>query len=496
MKKSRNRIYYQSEGIYVSKDIMSKQKIDHYELIRLQESNYGFTMNKTDVNQYGKALRIDHINLDLPTVNFDMSYYLSDGYNERVLGFDISNTYQFAKTHIEETSGRNFYVVTSEEYKDAADLVYGDPYSLIGIGNAFITNYSASMSVGSLPLVNISCEASNINSMNGILSGEGPWEVSMTGDFAAMNMEEGCAYSGITHLSRPVNTGQNGPTALRPGDITLTFAGFDGNPSGAESIAKTSGAKSFHLQSANLDIPLSRSELKRLGSKGAYARVVNYPVKARLDVNAILTNIETLDLVSSVSGCSVPWLNNEIIISANTCDNTHAINWTLKQPTLLSERFSSNIGPSKSVDLSFEVEIGDVEDTSIGILCSGDAINRPLPKEDDSVEVPTRVYGYTLDPSFEGNAALASGVFVGDDDVFLDHAFVIPGSWKHNLASGNYGTRDNIRRVAVGGGTPYIPSQAFDRCLITGEVYIPPNIEYIGYRAFADTNITALIMGE
>lgn len=479
----RNRVIYQSEGVYVSDYIDSTLKENHHELIRVQGANYGFSMNKTDVNQYGKAARIDKINLDLPTVNFDMSYYLGDGYNESALGFDITASYQFAKTHIEQSSGKNFYIITSNEGIDANTLALGDPYSLIGIGNAFVTDYSVDLSVGSLPTVNLSCECSNINSVNGNISGEGYWALGVSGDTAAMNLDRGIPYEQSINLIAPSDDGTDGPTALKPGDITITFEGFDGNPNGAESISKTSGNKSFHVQSANLSVPLSRSELKRIGSKGAYARVVDYPIRARLDVNAILTNVETVDLARSISGCQEPGLNNRVTISANSCDGEGAINWTLIKPLLISERFSSNIGPNKSVDLSFEVEVGDPEDLSIGIICSGASQHRVLPREEDDPNFPTRVYGYYYD----GPTYPAEGVFEGPDNILLNYysGESIPNSWEQNyLNAQQWGDKDNRRRLALGGATKYIGNYAFQDSHITGQVYFPPSITGMGIYAF------------
>jgi len=76
---ARNRVIYQSESLFVSKEATSTATGDHAELIRVQSANYGFTINRQDVNQYGNLARIDSLILESPTVNFDFSYYLGDG---------------------------------------------------------------------------------------------------------------------------------------------------------------------------------------------------------------------------------------------------------------------------------------------------------------------------------------------------------------------------------------------------------------------------------
>ena len=89
---ARNRVIYQSEGLFVSKDASLGAKTDHEQLGRIQSANYSFTINRQDVNQFGDLARIDSLVLDPPTVSLDFSYYLADGFNERAMGFFVQNS--------------------------------------------------------------------------------------------------------------------------------------------------------------------------------------------------------------------------------------------------------------------------------------------------------------------------------------------------------------------------------------------------------------------
>ena len=89
---ARNRVIYQSEGLFVSDDASSTGAVSHEQLGRVQSANYSFTINRQDVNQFGDLARIDSLVLDPPTVNLDFSYYLADGFNERSLGFFVQNS--------------------------------------------------------------------------------------------------------------------------------------------------------------------------------------------------------------------------------------------------------------------------------------------------------------------------------------------------------------------------------------------------------------------
>ena len=48
----------------------------------------------------------------------------------------------------------------------------------------------------------------------------------MTGETPAIDIELGVPLGDTVSILKPKNTGQGGPTALRPGDIYITFPGF------------------------------------------------------------------------------------------------------------------------------------------------------------------------------------------------------------------------------------------------------------------------------
>ena len=374
---ARNRVIYQSESLYVSEDVSSLTSGQHHELIRVQSANYGFTINRQDVNQYGNLARIDSLVLEPPTVNFDFSYYLTDGLNEKALGFDITENAQFVSGFLETTSGKNFYILTSDEGQDSSTMVGQDPYSVIGIGNAFLSDYTIDLSVGALPTATLSFEASNINSQNGVVSGSGP-DQPFTGNLPSVNPEDGTILDGVYNITVPQNTGQDGPTALRPGDIVLEFPGFDGGEAESGTLSSLSGAGGFHVQSASISLPLSRTPIERVGSKFPFARVVDFPVNATMSVSAVLNDIEAGNLAKIIAGCGDTDDLKEVSVTLKSCEGDPAIKWTIKGATLDSESFSSSIGSNKTVDLTFGVQLGGIEDTARGIICSGSGQNRPV----------------------------------------------------------------------------------------------------------------------
>jgi hypothetical protein len=371
---SRNRVIYQSEALFTSKEYDSTSEADHVQLHRVQSANYGFTVSRQDVNQFGNLARIDSIILEAPTVNFDLSYYPTNGFNERALDFFVQNSVdtnsgQFASGHLAAGSGKNFYILTVPEGRDANlnRQAGATDNSIIGVGNAFLTDYSLDLSVGSLPTATVSFEASNIvadTAIDGVAGGfsgitspaVNPELGESLGVEAQLPWASGNASSDDADLI----------SALRPGDIKVDISSFQG-----DTLSSLLGTDGIHVQSANLSIPLSRTPIERLGSKFPFARVVDFPVNATLSVNAIVNTLEAQNLANVISGCGET-NRRDVRLTLNECgQNNTGMDILLKGCTVDSESFSSSVGSNKSVDITFSTQIGGTRDQNNGIFVSG-----------------------------------------------------------------------------------------------------------------------------
>jgi len=387
---ARNRVIYQSEALFASKEYDSTGLSDHAQLHRVQSANYGFTINRQDVNQYGNLARIDSLVLEPPTVNFDLSYYVTNGYNERALDFSVAKSgdtqsVQFASGHLATSTGQNLYILTVDEGKDA-NLNRSEgatTNTVIGIGNAFLTDYTLDLSVGSLPTATVSFEASNILSDSTVSGFTGAGFSGFTGiSSPAVNPVDGVSLtdpvvipfaSGNSHSGDYVTNAQDTLSALRPGDLTLDLTSFDG-----EILSELGGGGGIHIQSASLSLPLSRTPIERLGSKFPFARVVDFPVNATLSVNAIVNEMEAQNLANMISGCGQETLRTISITMKECGGSTTGLFIEMKGCTIDSESFSSSIGSNKSVDLTFSTQIGGTKDQNKGVFVSG-SNTTPLP---------------------------------------------------------------------------------------------------------------------
>ena len=377
---NRNRVIYQSEGLFVSKNAANTAAGDHEQLERVQSANYSYTINRQDVNQYGELARLDSLVLEPPTVNVDFSYLLTDSYNERVLGFfvqqsgdgdslvnvpsqDPNTDGNFASGHMVAHSGINVYVVTSPDgvdlNKDPSEALDASD-TILGIGNCYISDYSVDLSVGALPTISVSLEGANMRSDTSGTNFSSP----------AINQEDGTSLNPvITALPNPSQTPGGAPAdstnavinALRPGDITCAFENVSG-----ETMVELGGAGAAHVQSVSMSLPLSRTPIQKLGSKFPFARSVDFPVNSTMSISAIVNDVERANLSQVLESGA-----QNIRIDLKDSNDNYAVRYWLKEAKLDSESFSSSIGSNKTVDLTFSAQVGGPEDQTAGFFMSG-----------------------------------------------------------------------------------------------------------------------------
>lgn len=379
---ARNRVIYQSEALFVSpnatgfhftgaggagsgdasnvtgaagKHAPNKGNLVQ-QLTRVQSANYSFTINRTDVNEFGRLARLDALITESPTVSLDFNYYPIDGRNEELLKFVVDGTTNAIKNHLNDTVGSNFFIETVQEGADVADNTDGDATkTTISLGNGFLSDYSIEASVGSIPSASVTIEGFNMK------ADEGTTGLKIPG----VTLEDGTPITDREFSLPDGSTGDHGLAALRPGDLELQI------PSDAGLIVNTSGedsGTSFHVQSVNFSVPMSRTPIERLGSVFPYVRVPDVPLNASFTMNALVADIGTGNLAVLI--------DNEVkrdlkVKMKDPSDNSTTMTFEIKGALLDSESFSSDIGGNKTVDLTFSTQVGGPEDTENGVFISG-----------------------------------------------------------------------------------------------------------------------------
>lgn len=395
----RNRIIYQSEAVYAGPSpatgyhILTGAIAEPWpsfsaggsnvsrvkQLQRIQTANYSFNIARQDVNQFGELAAIDRVILESPTVSLDTSYILGSLENESLLGFSLTpsgSTATFAalsgilnKTEDE----RNYFIKTVPEGSDAlGDSDVLNPSTtvntnVIGIGNGFISSYTTEASVGDFPTASVSVEALNMAFSKGV-----------SGNFIpAVTPTDGTKITDIYYALPSGQSSNNvsGVSALRPGDITLSFYpnGSTTEMGGFTGVSITDAK----IQSYSLSFDLARDPLQKLGSRFAFAREITFPVTVTCTVDANLGDLYTGNLADVIDADSAYDINLKLnapgtagAAAAAASDNVMA-RYVLKRCKIDSQEYTSDIGSNKAVSLTFSAQIGGPAQTDVGLFISG-----------------------------------------------------------------------------------------------------------------------------
>ena len=368
---------------------------------RIQNCNFNFSINRQDINEFGKLARLDSIVMESPTVSLDFSYYVTDGFNERLLGFNAysandTNTIENVQAIsglLADLQGNNYYILTVDEGEDVVSGNFTPSSSIVAIGNGFISEYSFEASVGAIPTASVTVEAFNIKSDSTLtpttvtvagapagavgadittITGNSPGidlfaspATKLTGIGSAYKLDYARNFTGAIGAAAGVNftgftTGASNVSALRPGDLVLTLPTSDG-------IADISGNGQAHIQSFNFTLPLSRTILQRLGNTFGFARTINVPINMDITINGIVSELESLNLFDKLGSPTA----RTLAISLKDSSSAEKIVYTIKGAIFQGESYSENIGDNQTVDLTYSVQIGGANDANNGLFISG-----------------------------------------------------------------------------------------------------------------------------
>jgi hypothetical protein len=371
---ARNRVIYQSEALYVT----ATGTHNATQLERVQSANYSFEVARTDVNQFGELAAIDRIIVEQPTVSLDFSYYPTTGHNESQIGLNVGgeSAIQDILDNNAAATPKNYFIGVSHEGKDYNKLAGDHTTSnddtkglagIIGIGNGFLTSYSAEGSVGELLSASVNVEALNM----AFESHAGSDGVANTGiNHVLVNPADGATKNFSYNLPSGVSTSDAGwaaggqdsltdnPAALRHGDMDLSL-----------SIVTGVLESDLKVQNFTMGFELSRENLEKIGSKFAFSKEIEFPTTATMDVSAIVGDLVDNDNLANIL-CSDPESNASVTCNKPVCAGataTVAIKYTLKGAKLDSLGFSSSIGDNKSVDMTWSAQIGSSADTTHGM---------------------------------------------------------------------------------------------------------------------------------
>jgi hypothetical protein len=262
----------------------------------VQSSEFSIESNRQSSKQVGSQnYAVDDL-FRAPEVKFSTSYYASPYLvNEYLMGFDIGVTGHKPAFSSVNQHNQNFYlIIDGNEGQDAFDE-FRKPsgrnlsgVSAISLGNCFLSDYSLSFNVGSVPVANASFVASNIQVQN------------VTGafvDMPAINLQSGNASGvGVLNLEevQVAITGQPELDAILP-EYNLPVT----SPSQTQVFLKNLQMGSIPLeardtliQSFNLSVNVPRQELYGLGSNHVYGRKALFPLLGSAEISVFVSGLK------------------------------------------------------------------------------------------------------------------------------------------------------------------------------------------------------------
>jgi hypothetical protein len=441
---ARNRVIYNCEAVYVGETPCTGAhkgvalgntwyEVAH-EIRRVQDASYGFNIPRRDVNQFGELAAIDRVVVEAPTASFGFSYLAHSFSAESGIGFKVNQvnfgftgsdvvtlaSNQSCLTQILSRSGepRNYFALTLIEGRDAS-YEPNDPTTetfwtgatAIGVGNGYISSYSAEGSVGNFPRTQVQIEGFNIRFMKA--SG---WAGPLTDTYegwigTAFSDAEGIPTtgyifhnpsvfpssgisvspvpglghpSGLNMSILPIHTTSQEPvlndstygrmvSVIKPGDITLDLKQYETMTDVAEAGLDISDAK---IQGYNLNLPFSRQPLNKLGSKFPFSQEIEFPIQITLQVDAIVGDLVTGNLSDIVALDKKYNLNVNLkgnqrgVITSST--NHIIMRYRILGAKLDSVSYNSSLAGQKTASLSFSCQVGSSNQTGVGLFMDGD----------------------------------------------------------------------------------------------------------------------------
>ena len=383
---------------------------------RIQSVSYSIDVPHTNINQLSTRGLIGRPIINHPTVSLDFAYFLCGTKNEARMGFNV-NYPQFEGTlngepyyeHNQKVSllsgffetnkkakikriGKNFYVnqyrdcrniyvavnqegddIDQEYFKEdftEADIHQGiddnaPNYHVISFGNCYLNSYSTQGEVGGFATAAASYSAYN---MNFDMSGSGFMAPDIETKSGTLNNEASVVI--------PRVLAEEGYSALKPGDISITTDSFSGLGVDFDKL---------HLQSYGIGIELNREPLNNLGYKFPVDTKANTPVFATLALNGIVESGASGSLVDLININSGYDFTIKVNPTTNCPESTaapinggaipirrgdEALRYSFVGAKLDNFGYTTDIGDNKAFDASFSVEI-DPDNQGSGLFISG-----------------------------------------------------------------------------------------------------------------------------
>lgn len=358
-----NRITYERFGILVTDFPAFKAGgTTSGDLTRVQDMQYNFSHPAMDIKSVGSDSLITQDQespiVRQPDINCNISYIFSSGENEEKIGLYLGSGASILKNFFEapSTDDVNLMLVADgdcghRDLNNVTDVQGFSGYNIIGFGNAFLTSYKYSASVGGLPSSSISYSCSNIR-FDEYQENSPPQLPSIK-----LGVDNEFSKENIILDENSFNPhSENDVPGILPGGVIINITKHAGAHGGAL-IEDLEAA----IQNISIDVPIQRQDIYGFGSNYVFDRKLKLPIIGSASVDMILREFYTGEIDSFFTEGS----RYDMVISHSERDSygnvTNINSFKIEDAQLKQQSYSQSIGKNASVSSSF----------SFGISASG-----------------------------------------------------------------------------------------------------------------------------
>lgn len=338
----------------------------------VQNCDFSISNDRQKIKQIGSQFYAVNDIVRAPEVSLNLTYYLTPYINNELLfGFNgDSSIYQAGLANLKSRNQNIYVLIDTEDYRDGVSqfktgATNFSGYNALTFGNCYVSKYSVSYALNSVPTVNVGLAASNvrfesltgnvvsipaINSVSGNNSGSG--YLNLTGLYATLD-------SGYISGDLQGKSEYNAPVAIsNASNFYLQDLQIGG-------VNLSSGYAPI-LQSFNLDIDLARTSLYGLGSNYVYDRKLEYPINGQAQISCLVSGISSGNFQSILTGESGYSL--EVAFCDSKKLNTGF--YKIENAKLDSINYSMQVNGTMQFDAAFSFEINDASGFAIKRLSS------------------------------------------------------------------------------------------------------------------------------
>lgn len=369
---TKSRIIYASTDVLVSDSPAASPQDDTYSLKRLdrvQQTSVSISNNFLNKKHIGFDDYLFDVNIMPPSVTCDIEYINQNNSNELILGLNASGYGIYSGLERTGTDKNIFFLFdTGSDLRDLTGISdFNNQIQVMGLGNAFVTNYSCSAEVGGLPTSSVSLVASNVTFHNytyplkpdnrtipSLISGQ----VTDYKYLIASDNFESQNY--ITNVANDLDF-------IRYGDIILEVFSPTQELAGADVYLGGNTFASGRIQNYDIQIPFSRRDLVGFGSNYPYDRKLMYPEEGSISMKVIFEAFHT----GNQTGVIFQDKPYNFTIRLKDCSdyNTDKLIYKITGAQLASQSMSVNIGNTVEFDGTFNFPITQTGGFSIDGEC-------------------------------------------------------------------------------------------------------------------------------